>query len=290
MQELTTNVTVDFKPGNIKLENSELLKNAVIDLANKYKDLIITDETIQDDKKTKTELNGLLKQLEDKRKEYKKQFQIPLKEFENTIKEIESPLNDAINNLKVQLNDYDERYTKQKEQDIRSFIEEVCINHKASSDDIEINPKWLNKSTSKKNWQEQVMQSIKLQDAEVIRFETEVENVKAFAEQLNVNPDSYVYQVKMGASSIEVVRRMQIDVERNNKRQEAIQAQMKAEQEAKKARTKVINNRKIDTETGEVENIIKYQLVVAGTLEQLRALNTFLCDNDIQLVTRTEVK
>lgn len=290
MQELTTNVTVDFKPGNIKLENSELLKNAVIDLANKYKDLIITDETIKDDKKTKTELNGLLKQLEDKRKEYKKQFQIPLKEFENTIKEIESPLNDAINNLKVQLNDYDERYTKQKEQDIRSFIEEVCINHKASSDDIEINPKWLNKSTSKKNWQEQVMQSIKLQDAEVIRFETEVENVKAFAEQLNVNPDSYVYQVKMGASSIEVVRRMQIDVERNNKRQEAIQAQMKAEQEAKKARTKVINNRKIDTETGEVENIIKYQLVVAGTLEQLRALNTFLCDNDIQLVARTEVK
>lgn len=290
MQELTTNVTVDFKPGNIKLENSELLKNAVMDLANKYKDLIITDETIKDDKKTKTELNGLLKQLEDKRKEYKKQFQIPLKEFENTIKEIESPLNDAIDNLKVQLNDYDERYTKQKEQDIRLFIEEVCINHKASSDDIEINPKLLNKSTSKKSWQEQVMQSIKLQDAEVIRFETEVENVKAFAEQLNVNPDSYVYQVKMGASSIEVVRRMQLDVERNNKRQESIQAQMKAEQEAKKARTKVINNRKIDTETGEVENIIKYQLVVAGTLEQLRALNTFLCDNDIQLVARTEVK
>lgn len=61
MQELTTNVTVDFKPGNIKLENSELLKNAVMDLANKYKDLIITDETIKDDKKTKTELNGLLK-------------------------------------------------------------------------------------------------------------------------------------------------------------------------------------------------------------------------------------
>lgn len=281
MQEISNNVTVDYQVGKLELKNSELLRNAVSEVADKYKDLIITDDTVKEDKKTKTELNGLLKQLEDKRKEYKKQYQIPLKDFENSIKDIEAPLNDAINNLKLQLNDYDERLVKQKEEQIRSFIEEVCKEHKADVKDIIINPKWLNKSTSKKTWQDEAIQAIKLQDAEIRRFEIDVANVKAFAEQLNVNPDSYVYQLNMGASSIEVVQRMQKDVERAKKRQEALDAETKAMNEAKKARTKVIDNKRIDTETGEVEKLETFTLTVTGKHEDLINLAKYMQEHNI---------
>ncbi|MDN2613276.1 DUF1351 domain-containing protein [Apilactobacillus sp. EABW-1NA] len=281
MQEISNNVTVDYQVGKLELKNSELLRNAVSEVADKYKDLIITDDTVKDDKKTKTELNGLLKQLEDKRKDYKKQYQIPLKEFEKSIKDIEAPLNDAINNLKLQLNDYDERLAKQKEEQIRSFIEEVCKEHKADAKDIIINPKWLNKSTSKKTWQDEAIQAIKLQDAEISRFEIDVANVKAFAKQLEVNPDSYIYQLNMGASSVEVVQRMQQDVERNKKRQEAMNAEIKAMKEAKKARTKVVDDKRVDTETGEVEKLETYNLVVTGKHEDLVSLAKFMEEHDI---------
>lgn len=276
MQEISNNVTVDYQVGKLELKNAELLKNAVKEIADKYKGLIITDETVKSDKKTKTELNGLLKQLEDKRKEYKKQYQVPLKDFENSIKDIEAPLNDAINNLKLQLNDYDERLAKQKEEQIRSFIEEVCKEHKADAKDIIINPKWLNKSTSKKAWQDEAIQAIKLQDAEISRFEIDVANVKAFAKQLDVNPDSYIYQLNMGASSVEVVQRMQQDVERDKKRQEALDAEIKAMKEAKKARTKVVDDKVVDTETGEVEKLETYNLVVTGKHEDLVNLAKFM--------------
>ena len=281
MKEISNNVTVDYQVGNLELKNAELLKDAVKEIADKYKDLIITDDTVKSDKKTKTELNGLLKQLEDKRKEYKKQYQIPLKDFENSIKDIEAPLNDAINNLKLQLNDYDERLAKQKEEQIRSFIEEVCKEHKADAKDIIINPKWLNKSTSKKTWKDEAIQAIKLQDAEISRFEIDVANVKAFANQLDVNPDSYIYQLNMGASSVEVVQRMQQDVERDKKRQEALDAEIKAMKEAKKARTKVVDDKRVDTETGEVEKLETYNLVVTGKHEDLIRLAKFMEENDI---------
>lgn len=281
MQEISNNVTVDYQVGKLELKNAELLKDAVKEIADKYKDLIITDDTVKSDKKTKTELNGLLKQLEDKRKEYKKQYQIPLKDFENSIKDIEAPLSDAINNLKMQLNDYDERLAKQKEEQIRSFIEEVCKEHKADAKDIIINPKWLNKSTSKKTWQDEAIQAIKLQDAEISRVEIDVANIKAFAKQLDVNPDSYIYQLNMGASSVEVVQRMQQDVERDKKRQEALDAEIKAMKEAKKARTKVVDNKMVDTETGEVEKLETYNLVVTGKHQDLIRLAKFMEENDI---------
>ena len=281
MQEISNNVTVDYQVGKLELKNAELLKDAVKKIADKYKDLIITDDTVKSDKKTKTELNGLLKQLEDKRKEYKKQYQIPLKDFENSIKDVEAPLSDAINNLKLQLNDYDERLAKQKEEQIKSFIEEVCKEHKADAKDIIINPKWLNKSTSKKTWQDEAIQAIKLQDAEISRFEIDVANIKAFAKQLDVNPDSYIYQLNMGASSVEVVQRMQQDVERDKKRQEALDAEIKAMKEAKKARTKVVDDKRIDTETGEVEKLETYNLVVTGKHEDLIRLAKFMEENDI---------
>lgn len=281
MQEISNNVTVDYQVGKLELKNAELLKDAVKEIADKYKDLIITDDTVKSDKKTKTELNGLLKQLEDKRKEYKKQYQVPLKDFETSIKDIEAPLSDAINNLKLQLNDYDERLAKQKEEQIRSFIEEVCKEHKADAKDIIINPKWLNKSTSKKTWQDEAIQAIKLQDAEISRFEIDVANVKAFAKQLDVNPDSYIYQLNMGASSVEVVQRMQQDVGRDKKRQETLDAEIKAMKEAKKARTKVVDDKRVDTETGEVEKLETYNLVVTGKNEDLVNLAKFMEENDI---------
>ena len=85
----------------------------------------------------------------------------------------------------------------------------------------------------------------------------------------------------MGASSVEVVQRMQQDVERDKKRQEALDAEIKAMKEAKKARTKVVDNKMVDTETGEVEKLETYNLVVTGKHQDLIRLAKFMEENDI---------
>lgn len=281
MNELTTNVTVDYQVGKLELKNADVLKNAINEVADKYKDLIITDDTVKQDKKTKVELNGLLKQLEEQRKNYKKQYQQPLKEFEASIKEIEEPLSQVIDNLKDQLNDYDERAAKAKEAEIRSFIKEVCEGHMADAENIAINQKWLNKSTSKKTWQDEAMQAIKLEDAEALRREQDTMTVIKFAEKFGVNPDAYLYQLKNGSSAVEVAERMEQDVKREQARQEAKKAQEEAEKQAKAERTKEVGNKRVDIETGEVEELETYNLVVTGKHEDLVSLAKFMQEHDI---------
>lgn len=281
MQEISNNVTVDYQLGKLELQNADILKSAVKEVADKYRDLIITDDTVKQDKKTKVELNGLLKQLEEQRKNYKKQYQQPLKEFEASIKEIEEPLSQVIDNLKVQLNDYDERAAKAKEDEIRSFITEVCEGHMADAENIAINPKWLNKSTSKKTWQDEAIQAIKLEDAEELRREQDTMTVIKFAEKFGVNPDAYLYQLKGGSSAVEVAERMEQDVQREQARQEAKKAQEQAEKQAKDERTKVIDDKLVDTETGEVEKLETYNLVVTGKHEDLVNLAKFMEEHDI---------
>lgn len=281
MQEISNNVTVDYQVGKLELQNADILKSAVKEVADKYRDLIITDDTVKQDKKTKVELNVLLKQLEEQRKNYKKQYQQPLKEFEASIKEIEEPLSQVIDNLKVQLNDYDERAAKAKEDEIRSFIIEVCEGHMADAENIAINPKWLNKSTSNKTWQDEAIQAIKLEDAEELRREQDTMTVIKFAEKFGVNPDAYLYQLKGGSSAVEVAERMEQDVQREQARQEAKKAQEQAEKQAKDERTKVIDDKLVDTETGEVEKLETYNLVVTGKHEDLVNLAKFMEEHDI---------
>lgn len=285
MNEIETNVTVDYQAGKLELLNAGSLQRRVKEVADKYSGLIITDETVKADKKTKVELNSLLKQLEEKRKEYKKDYQIPLKQFEQSIKDIEKPLVEVIDNLKGQLDEYDEKVAKAKEEEIRSFINETCQNHEADANNILINPKWLNKSTSKKTWQDEVIQAIKLEDAETIRRNQDRDAVIKFAKQFHVSPDAYLYQLDTGSSAVEIAERMEQDAKREQARKEAIKAQEEAEKVAKAERTKTVGNKQIDTETGEVEELETYNLTITGKHDDLVNLSKYMQEHDITFKT-----
>lgn len=288
MNELEANVTVDYQAGKLELLNAGSLQRRVKEVADKYSGLIITDETVKADKKTKVELNSLLKQLEEKRKEYKKDYQIPLKQFEQSIKDIEKPLVEVIDNLKGQLDEYDVKVAKAKEEEIRSFINETCQNHEADANNILINPKWLNKSTSKKTWQDEVIQAIKLEDAETIRRNQDRDTVIKFAKQFNVSPDAYLYQLDNGSSAVEIAERMEQDAKREQARKEAIKAQEEAERVAKAERTKTVGNKQIDTETGEVEELETYNLTITGKHDDLVNLAKYMQEHDITFKTSQE--
>ncbi|TPR43186.1 DUF1351 domain-containing protein [Apilactobacillus micheneri] len=270
---LTQDVAVDFKTGTIKLNNANGLKKLVADYANKYEELVVTEESYSDDKKVRTDLNKLKKALEEKRKEIKRAYNQPLKEFESLIKEIEAPIDGVTTNIKEQTYKFDQQAKDKKQQQIQSFIDEVCSNKGISSENIQIDPRWLNKSTSKKQWQEAANNAIEIAEADQQRVKQDIQMVKTFAETIGVEPEGYVYQVKKGSNANEVIQRMQNDL-----------SIKKAKQEARQANVKEVGDKRVDLTTGELENLIKRQILFTGTEKQFEQLKRFMNNNNIQFV------
>lgn len=272
---LTQDVAVDFKTGTIELNNADGLKKLVADYAKKYEKLVVTEESYSDDKKVRTDLNKLKKALENKRKEIKRAYNQPLKEFESLIKEIEAPIDGVTTNIKEQTDKFDQQAKDKKQQQIQSFIDELCSNKGISSANIQIDPRWLNKSTSKKQWQEAANNAIEIAEADQQRVKQDIQMVKTFAETIGVEPEGYVYQVKKGSNANDVIQRMQNDL-----------SIKQAKQEAKKATTKEVGDKRVDTSTGEVENLITHQLTVKCTEKQFEQLNRFMNNNSIQILEK----
>lgn len=269
MMELSKNVSVDYQVGKIELQNATALKQAVKQVADRYHDLVITEDTIKDDRNTKNELNDLYKKLEEQRKAYKREYKKPLDDFESEIKDIEQPLSDTLDNLKGQLKDFKVNQRKAKCAEIEDFISVMCQERECEPEDIEVQDQWLNVSTTKKQWQASVMEAIKLADTQAIQLKGNIENIKLFAEQMNVEPDAYIYQLQHGSSSVDVVRRMKEDVQHAKEREQARQA--------------IEQVKRVDKETGEIkEPVVNYQLHVSGTCDQLKKLRKFMEDNNIK--------
>lgn len=81
------------------------IKKAVED----YKGLVVSEDNLSEMKQTRLELTRTIKLIDDRRKEVKKEFQKPLKEFEDDCKTAIATVQEAENELKAKIDVYDEQ-------------------------------------------------------------------------------------------------------------------------------------------------------------------------------------
>ena len=141
-------VSVDQVP-EIQVVNFEDLKERLNTELEQYRNFEVTEENIQEAKKVKAGLNGLVKQMEDERKRLKKIYETPLKDFESKVKVLTSEINEVSDAIKVQLDAYEEIRKEKKENILRQMWSEIGGEIPAEvSYDIIAKPSWLNASTS----------------------------------------------------------------------------------------------------------------------------------------------
>lgn len=146
------NGTIDF--------NFEDLKEALTAELELYKNLVFTEETKTDAKKTVAELRKLKKQISDKRIEVKKLYMQPYTDFEAKVKELDKLINEPIAYISEQIDAFEQKRIKEK----RELINEIYLEAASGREDIagyaELNrvydSKWENASTSKKSIQEAI--------------------------------------------------------------------------------------------------------------------------------------
>ena len=146
------NGTIDF--------NFEEIKEALTAELELYKNLVFTEDTKADAKKTVAELRKLKKQISDKRIEVKKLYMQPYTDFEAKVKELDKLINEPITFISEQIDAFEQKRIEEK----RELINDIYLELVSEREDIagyaELNrvydSKWENASTSKKAIQEAI--------------------------------------------------------------------------------------------------------------------------------------
>lgn len=140
--------------------NFEDIKEALAAELELYKNLVFTEETKTDAKKTVAELRKLKKQINDKRIEVKKLYMQPYTDFEAKVKELDKLINEPITFISEQIDAFEQKRIEEKIELINDIYLELVSEREDIAGYAKLNrvydSKWENASTSKKTIQEAI--------------------------------------------------------------------------------------------------------------------------------------
>lgn len=269
--------TIDYRPTVISINNFDQLKTAVEAYAAKYQNLAVSTSTEKEAKTSRAELRKLKAALDDKRKEIKKKYAEPYEAFANQIKDLEATLDASITPIDVGLKELEEHQRQTRLEHVQALIDEMAPNYHVNPDEVEIDPTWLNKSTSKKKVTEgiaDVMGYIKKQHDDL---ETGINAITKYAEAYHIDPAGWIDQLKQGQDVNYLIQAIDNQVKRNQ------EAQQKAEAQAAADKVNQIQkgDQTIDKTTGEV---VSHSVVlkITTTIPEMKLLKKFMDSKGIQ--------
>lgn len=286
MEEIRVNV--EQKNGVIGF-NFEEIKEKLNSELEIYKNMIFTEDSKTEAKKTIASLRKLKKSVNDKKLEVKKSFMIPYTNFEAQVKELDNLIDEPINFINNQVEEFERRRVEEKKSLISEIYTEIMAEHVEASGYLPLqriyDSKWENATTTKKAITEAIAERVDHveKDLCIIRsMESEFEDkgIVKYKETLELS------------NAIEIMNQYQKQKEEILRRQEE-KEKRKAEEEA---RTASEVNSAIDTpmqeppvaQTTPEENIIEPKPVNDSIVYEIIAdpfqivmMEAFMRENDI---------
>lgn len=227
MEEIRVNV--EQKNGVIGF-NFEEIKEKLNSELEIYKNMIFTEESKTEAKKTIASLRKLKKSVNDKKLEVKKSFMIPYTNFEAQVKELDNLIDEPINFINNQVEEFERKRVEEKKALISEIYTEIMAEHEEASGYLPLqriyDSKWENATTTKKAITEAITERVDHveKDLGIIRsMESEFEDkgIEKYKATLELS------------DAIEVMNQYQKQKEEILRRQEE-EAKRKAEEEARK--------------------------------------------------------
>lgn len=254
---------IDFTPAKITIGNFDEMKQKLTDYAATYKDIVITEQTFKDDKKVRSQMRSLKKQINDRRIAIKKDINKPLDEFENKVKELTTILDNVINPIDKGIKFYDQAVKDKKKQHVIQLVTDLTEQNGLSVDAIQFNNKWLNTTSTDKNVIEEVNGQIDTIKAEEARLDGERLIITNYAKAVGLDAAGWLVMINDGKSAAEVMKLMDKareeakrkavdEAERQKKQAEYDAAMAKLDEDKAKENTVEIAGRKVDPDTGEI--------------------------------------
>lgn len=314
MSELITQKSFDieFKPAKLEFQNYEEMKALVKSYADQYKGLVFTRSEKYGATKARTELLALKNAIDTNRKNVKKVYNQPLADFEELAKELTDLIDEPLEGIRGGLKVIDEEEKAEREEVLNKLIIEKIGDTGISIDDVEKDPRWINKG----NWTAQMEPKGKFEadienavEAAVKERDQKEANIKIlteFCKAQDIDPAGWVKQLEYRSAtevidSIQQEKKKQEELEKGRlekelqrkeqeelqqKKQEEMQRQKQlqdeAEQRTQQAEFSAVPESEstvepvtISKEERPVEPVLTDVIEVKGTLEQLIQLNEY---------------
>lgn len=184
------NFELQITKGSIST-NLDTLKQELEEIAKNYEGVVVSEDTIPIAKKDLASLRALVKEVEDRRKAVKKEWNQPYADFEAEVKNALAIINKPIDLINEQLKEFESQRKADKEQHVREIYAENIREYEEYLPFSEIfDEKWLNVSTTDKDIifdinAKLTQVKIDLEAIKALQSEFEDEVIKAYKESGN---------------------------------------------------------------------------------------------------------
>lgn len=229
--------TINQVPAVINF-NFDDVKRALQEYSEKYKDLVVTEENEKEMVNVKNELGRLEKEIDKYRLDNKKIMEKPIKEFETKCKDLIEILKNVSDPIREQLNLFEENRKKQKEEEVKTLIENVISKYGLEDKyaaQLTINSKYLNKGQKEndtikdleqraellKNSQDQEKQLQKIKEERIDFIQKTIEKKN---KELNLNLKISNFMFLVDKELTEIMEEIEViftkEIEKNEKTEE----------------------------------------------------------------------
>ncbi|AYF99800.1 DUF1351 domain-containing protein [Lactococcus allomyrinae] len=243
-------LSVKFIPASIELVQQKEFEQQIIDIANKYSNLVVTQETLKESRETRAELNGVIKDLESKRKQVKAHINEPYEAFAGWLKQATLSLTDTISKIDAGIKECERNTRELRLQILTANLEKICedkelqINGKVMDSrifDAELSKMALAVNFTKDMNLTKVARE-KLQELVEVEFNAKKElalatdSINTVAFSVNLEPRPYLQLFVQGKPIAEVLVMIQKDAQaKDERRRLAEQIQIEKAEKAKQA-------------------------------------------------------
>lgn len=141
--------------------NFDEMKFEIEQSVEKYKNLVVTEDTIKEGKADRAKLNKFKEAIENKRKEVKKKWLEPYNDFEVKVKELVALIDEPLLQIDTALKGFEEQRKEEKLKDLKEYFETLNGDREVSEfvnfeEFMAGRDRLLNASVSLKNAQKEV--------------------------------------------------------------------------------------------------------------------------------------
>lgn len=276
------NFDIAYNSAKINFEFSKI-KAKVAEIKDEFTNYEVTPDNIKGAKATRARLNQLSKDLNNRKIAIVKVVDQPVNEFKAQIKELTGDIGQATDHIDNQIKAFEKNARDEREKNLNAQLQKLCDKAGVNPEDIEFNPKWLNKTASYATFEKEVNNQIQVLLKEQKQY---AENVKVITNKAQKLGLPYQHWVELLDSADLSAIMLEMDnyadevkkaAERDNKPQKGGQS------------NNVVNHhgKAIDKTTGEVVNddYVKAYLFtrtskieLSGTRYQFTQLMAYLSD------------
>ena len=278
--------------------NFEEVKKTLEGMLSKYKNLIVTEDTLQDCKATQKELAGLRRKIDERRKEIKQEIEKPIKAFEEECKKLGAMIEEVEKPIKEGIQFYDDQRREEKKLKAEKIIAEIIEKHglygKYASE-LTVIDKYMNLTATEKEVKEDVeyrafilLERQRKEEERKKVLETSIENENKTLE-IKLSPAEFTHLIATEKEPSEIIS--YISNIAQGRREQEQKAKEKAETEKQAAIEKAVQEAKtqpiIQPIQIEKEQAKDYYVVmkVRGYKGNFKALADFLDANGFERET-----